>query len=310
MALDEATQQLLRTLAADPTAVPLTRMQPQQAREVSAARARGFQPGPGMQRVQDLLLPVDGGQIRLRILTPAPTAHAVVLYLHGGGWVIGNIDSYDSMARQLAQASGASVVLADYRKAPEHSFPVPVNDCWAAYRWVVEQLDTLAEPGAPLYVAGDSAGGNLAAVTARRARDEGGRQPDGQLLIYPVTDHDLQRESYGKAENQTLLPVGAMEYFWGHYLPDPAGRAHPDASPLRCEDLSGLPPALVLTAEHDVLRDEGEAYAQALSQAGVPVTEICWPSQMHGFIQMYGVLPASLEATNYIAEYITNQRTK
>lgn len=310
VALDEATLQLLRVMSSDPNAVPLTELEPQQARAVSANRAQLFAPGPELHESRDFRLPVAGGDsIRMRIHNPKTQAHSVVLYLHGGGWVLGSIDAYDAMARHLAADSGASVVLAEYRKAPEHPFPIPVDDCWEAWQWVLGNMAELAAPGAKLYLAGDSAGGNLAAVTARKARDSGGPAPDGQILIYPVTDHDFGRGSYLEAENQTLLPVAAMEYFWGHYVPDPGERSHPDASPIRCEDLSGLAPALVITAEHDVLRDEGERYASELSRAGVPVQQVRWPGQMHGFIQMTGVLPASLEATGYIANYISNLST-
>lgn len=310
MALDEPTRRLLRVMASDPNAVPLTQMEPRRARAVSSARAQLFAAGPELHETRNFGLPVSGGdRIRMRIHAAQDSAHSVVLYLHGGGWVLGSIDAYDAMARHLAQDSGATVVLAEYRKAPEHPFPVPVNDCQEAYRWVVENLDDLAAPDAKLYLAGDSAGGNLAAVIARKARDAGGRQPDGQVLIYPVTDHDLGRGSYLEPENQTLLPVAAMEYFWGHYVPDPGARSHPDASPIRCPDFSGLAPALVITAEHDVLRDEGEHYARELEQADVPVQQVRWPGQMHGFIQMAGVLPASLEATRFIANYIKNLST-
>lgn len=221
MALDHATQQLLREFSADPDAVPFSELEPHQARAVSASRSAQFIPGPELHQVQDFRLPVsDGGTMRMRILTPQPDPHAVVVYFHGGGWVIGNIDTYDSMARTLAAESHATVVLAEYRKAPEHPFPIPLEDSWTAYQWVTQNRDTLTAPGSPVFLAGDSAGGNLAAVIARRARDHAGIQPDGQILLYPVVDHDFERDSYLEPENQTLLPVQAMQYFWDHYLPE------------------------------------------------------------------------------------------
>ncbi|WP_181149744.1 alpha/beta hydrolase [Arthrobacter sp. MYb227] len=306
MALDEATQQLLRTLAAAPDAVPLASLTPVQARALSSSRATAYAPGPEILDTTNFLLPVSGNSnIRMRIHTPTTTPTSVLLYLHGGGWVIGDLDTYDSLAKNLAHESGATVVLAEYRKAPEFPFPIPVEDAWAAYCWVVENLEQLASLDAKLHIAGDSAGGNLAAVIARRARDAAVGNLASQILIYPVVDHDLSRTSYLERENQTLLPKAAMEYFWGHYAPDAQDRKHQDASPLHCTDLSALPNALIITAEHDVLRDEGEHYALALTEAGVHVEHHRWLGQMHGFIQMVGILPASLEVTRLIARHIS-----
>lgn len=307
MALDQATQQFVQQLAAQQMAIPFSQLQPEQVRKGNDSRAAHFMTGPDIHDVKDFTLPVShNGTMRMRILTPLPHPTAIVLYYHGGGWMAGSLESYDAMARNLAADANATVVLAEYRKAPEHQFPIPVEDSWTAYQWVTENRTALAAPKSPLFVAGDSAGGNLATIIARKARDAAAVQPDGQILIYPVTDHVFTRGSYLEAENQTLLTAEAMQYFWDHYLPDEAQRKHPDASPLYTQDLSGLAPALVITAEHDVLRDEGEDYAAQLSQAGVPVTQHRWPGQMHGFIQMAGLLPASQEATRYIATYIKN----
>ncbi|GAA1866451.1 alpha/beta hydrolase [Paeniglutamicibacter psychrophenolicus] len=305
MALDEATTALLRA-AQNSEAVPFHSLSPVEARRQTSARGALAAPGPELEETRDLLLSVaPDAEIRMRIHKPSLTPRSVVLYLHGGGWVLGGLDSHDSMARNLAKSSGATIVMAEYRKAPEHPFPVPVDDSWAAFEWMVENREVVAAPEAAMYVAGDSAGGNLAAVVAHRSRDTGVGKLAGQILIYPVVDHDLTRPSYLAPENQTLLPVEAMEYFWGHYLQDPFGRSHPEASPLKREDLSGLPPALIITAEHDVLRDEGEHYARALSAAGVDVELHRWQGQMHGFIQMVGILPASLEVTELIASRIS-----
>lgn len=306
MALDEATTALLRAAAQNPEAVSFHSLSPAEARRQTSARGRFTAPGPELEETRDLLLSVaPDTEIRMRIHKPSLAPKSVVLYLHGGGWVLGDLDSHDSLARNLAKSSGATVVMAEYRKAPEHPFPVPVDDSWAAFEWMVGNLGVVASPEAAIYVAGDSAGGNLAAVVAHRSRDTGVGTLAGQILIYPVVDHDLTRPSYLATENQTLLPVEAMEYFWGHYLQDPFGRNHPEASPLKREDLSGLAPALIITAEHDVLRDEGEHYARALSAAGVDVELHRWQGQMHGFIQMVGILPASLEVTELIATRIS-----
>ena len=195
-------------------------------------------------------------------------------------------------ARKLAERTSCTVVLVDYRLAPEHRYPVAVDDSYAALEWVGEHAGEMARPGAPLFVAGDSAGGNLAAVMALRSRDRGGPPIAAQILIYPVTDADFERPSYTDPGNQLLLTREAMAWFWDHYVPDASRRVEPDASPLRAADLAGLPPAVVLTAEHDVLRDEGEAYAERLEAAGVPVNFQRHEGQTHGFFTLL-MLPGS-----------------
>ena len=184
------------------------------------------------------------------------------------------------------------MVLVAYRLAPEHRYPVAADDAYAALEWTAANLQRIAGGEVPLFVAGDSAGGNLSAVVAVRARDRKGPEIALQILIYPVTDADFDRPSYTDPENALLLTREAMIWFWDHYVPDPARRAEPDASPLQTADLSGLPPAVVLTAEYDVLRDEGEAYAQRLADAGVPVDLRRYPGQMHDFFILQ-MLPGS-----------------
>jgi acetyl esterase len=231
--------------------------------------------------------------VTVRVLLPPQGARGVILYLHGGGWVIGAIDEFETMARKLAERTSCAVVLPDYRLAPEFRYPTAVDDCYAALEWTASRTDEITgRSGAPLIVAGDSAGGNLAAVVARRARDRNGPKIALQVLIYPVTDADFDRPSYLDPDNQLILTRDAMVWFWDHYLPDAARRTEPDASPLHARDLSGLPPAVVLTAEHDVLRDEGEAYAERLQEAGVPVDQRRHAGQMHGFFTFL-LLPGS-----------------
>jgi acetyl esterase len=228
------------------------------------------------------------------------------VYYHGGGWVIGNIDEYDNLGRRLANRLGAAVVLVNYRKAPEHPYPVAAQDSWAALQWAAAHMGEIAGGEVPLIVMGDSAGGNLSAVMAQRARREGGPQLARQVLIYPVTDADLDNDTYTDPENQLLLTRESMVWFWDHYAPDPASRRNPDASPLQAADadLAGLAPAVVLTAEHDVLRAEGEAYADRLRAAGVPTQARRFPGQMHGFFSMVGVLPGSAAGLDYVAEQL------
>jgi acetyl esterase len=307
MAIDEATAGLLAQLA-EIGAPPLHELTPQEAREASVALSQAAGPGPEIARTYDEQLPTaDGSQFRVRVLVPAGEVRALVVYYHGGGWTIGDIDTYDHLARVIANRLHAAVVNVDYRLAPEHRFPTAVDDSWAALVWAHEHLAEIAGGPVPLVVMGDSAGGNLSAVVARRARDAGGPQLACQVLVYPATDADLDTASYLDPENQLLLTRESMIWFWDHYAPNPADRKHPDASPLQALDLSGLPPAIVLTAEHDPLRDEGEAYAEQLGLAGVAVTLQRCGGQMHAFFQLIGVLPGSAAAIDYIAEQLDRQ---
>ena len=204
----------------------------------------------------------------------------------------------------LAARTGCTVVLVGYRLAPEYRFPTAVDDSWAALRWADERRAELAHPGAPLIVAGDSAGGNLSAIVAQRAKAAGGPEIALQVLGCPVTDCDLETTSYTDPANQVLLLRESMIWFWDHYAPDPEARLHPDASPLRSADLLRLPPAVVLTAEHDVLRDEGELYATRLLKAGVPVRHKRFAGQVHNFFTMIDILPSAAEAIDYIVAAI------
>jgi acetyl esterase len=292
MALDYATKAILEQLASA-GGTPLHEGTPEDARALGKAFAAMAGPAPTMGRVEDHEVSVAGGTIPVRVLVPPQGARGVILYLHGGGWVIGAIDEFDTMARKLAERTSCAVVLADYRLAPEHPYPAAVDDSYAALEWAAAHLDEIAgRRDVPLIVAGDSAGGNLTAVMALRARDRNGPKIALQVLIYPVTDADFDRPSYLDPDNQLILTRDAMVWFWDHYVPDAARRTEPDASPLHAPDLGGLPPAVVLTAEHDVLRDEGEAYAERLSGAGVPVDLRRHAGQTHGFFTFL-LLPGS-----------------
>ena len=194
-----------------------------------------------------------------------------------------------------------------YRLAPEYRFPTAVEDSWAALQWIAGHLTEIAGEPVPLIVAGDSAGGNLAAVVAQRALDRGGPAVELQVLIYPVTDWDLDTTSYLDPANQPLLSRDPMSWYWDHYAPDHEARAHPDASPLRGTRLAGLAPAVILTAEHDLLRDEGELYATLLLRAGVPVRHRRFAGQMHGFFTMIGLLPGACDGLDFVAAAIDDQ---
>jgi acetyl esterase len=280
---------------------PIHESTPEEVRALTAGLSELYGTGPEMARVEDTTIPVDDGQIAARILVPTDAPRGVFVYYHGGGWVIGgNLDEFDTLARKLAARTGCAVVLVDYRLAPEHRYPVAVDDSYAALEWVHAHLADIAGRAVPIIVGGDSAGGNLAAIMAQRSRQRGGPPIAFQALIYPVTDADLDNASYTAEENQLMLSRESMVWFWDHYLPDVARRAEPDASPLRATDLAGLPPAIVLTAEYDVLRDEGEAYADALEAAGVPVDRQRVPGQMHGFFTLL-MVPGHEEAIELIA---------
>lgn len=292
MTVDVATANFLQQLAAA-GGKPLHECTPEEARALGSALADLAGPAPEMARVEEHLVEAADGVVPVRVLVPLEPARGVIVYYHGGGWVLGTINEYDTMARKLAERTSCAVVLVEYRLAPEHRYPTAVDDSYAALEWTGRRLSSIAgREDVPLIVAGDSAGGNLAAVMALRARDRGGPPIALQVLIYPVTDADFDRSSYTDAENQLLLTREAMIWFWDHYLPDASRRIEPDASPLRAFDVGGLPQAVVLTAEHDVLRDEGEAYAERLAAAGVPVDFKRYAGQMHGFFTML-FLPGS-----------------
>jgi acetyl esterase len=301
--LDEATAALLEQLMASRDR-PLNEMTPQEARGVVAAMRGEAAPGPEMAEVHDTRVRVSGGLIPVRVLTPALAPHGVIVYYHGGGWVLGGLDESDAVARRLAQRSQCVVVMPGYRLAPEYRFPTAVDDSWAALGWAAEYAAGLAGGPVPLIVAGDSAGGNLAAVMTQRAMARGGPSIAVQVLAYPVTDCDLDTTSYADPANQLMLTRDSMIWFWDHYAPDRRARAHPDASPLRAGVFSGLPPAVILTAEHDVLRDEGELYATQLVKARVPVLHQRFAGQMHGFFTMVDLLPGAGTAMDFIADGI------
>jgi len=279
-------QQILDGKAAS-GAPPLWECTPEEARAGVAANVALIGAGPSVASVRDIVIPGQAGGIPARVYSPVPDAPGVVVYYHGGGWVLGSADQWDASVRALAVASGCDVVSVDYRLAPEHVFPAAADDAYDAVLWVASSL----ADGRPLVVAGDSAGGNLAAVSALRARDTGGPPLALQVLVYPVTDSDLDRKSYHQYDGtEFILNRRDMVWFWDHYAPDPAARANPYASPLRASDLSGLPPAYVVTAEHDPLRDEGFAYADRLRAAKVPVEHRHYGTQIHAFFTFVNLI--------------------
>lgn len=305
MAIDEATKQFLAQAGENPDAKPIHLSTPGEARAGALATLDLIGPGVDMAEVQDLKLKSSeqDADFEVRVLKPTEQPKGIFIYLHGGGWVVSDIVAYDAIGRQLAQETGYTVVLVNYRKAPEHAYPAAPNDCWTALQWVEEHRAELAEEGAPLVIGGDSAGGNLAAAMTLRSRELAGPKIDFQVLVYPVTDADFTRPSYLDPENQLMLMTESMVWFWDHYAPVEK-RGEQEASPIRAESLAGLPDAYVAIAEHDVLRDEGEAYAKRLAEEGVKVETELFPGQMHGFISMFNILPASAQLISRIAEQV------
>lgn len=241
--------------------------------------------GEAVTAVEDRMVPANGAEIPVRIYRPddARAAKPALIWFHGGGWVIGSLDGADFGCRMMANASGCVVISVDYRLAPEHKFPTAVDDCMGVTQWIAENGASLGVDGSRLAVGGDSAGGNLAAVVSQLARDAGGPSLSFQALVYPVTNYDYGTDSYRENAAGYLLERASMEWFWGHYLRSEADGASAKASPLRHTNLTGLPPAIVITAEFDPLRDEGETYAERLRAAGVPVEFMRFAGEIHGF---------------------------
>ena len=277
--------------------VPATHtLTPPEARKLYRERRAFTQPNAiTMAEVRDLSALGPAGAIGLRLYRPttAPTANAPALvYYHGGGWVIGDLDTHDVLCRELAHRAGCVVVAVDYRLGPEQRFPAAVDDSLAATRWVHAQAGALGIDASRIALGGDSAGGNLATVTAIGLRESGGFTPRFQLLIYPGTDMRAVAPSHTTNGEGYLLTADTIRYFRGHYI-DEGQWSDWRASPLLHPDLSKLPPALVITAGFDPLRDEGRQYADALSKAGVPTQYVCFERQIHGFITMGRVIDES-----------------
>jgi acetyl esterase/lipase len=280
-------------------APPLHELTVEEARAATGVITELIGAGPRVAAIEDFRLATATGEIAARRYVP-DGADATILWIHGGGWVICDLETHDAVCRLLAQSSGCQVIAVDYRRAPEHPFPAPLEDCWEALRAVA------GETGAPLIIAGDSAGGNMAAACTLRARDRGGPELTMQVLVCPVVDHDMTTLSYRERGSgpDLFLTAADMAWFWHHYLPDPAAREVPDASPLKASDLSNLPPAIVITAEYDPLRDEGIAYAQRLQAAGVTVIHRHHQDMFHDFFAFVNLIDAGNVAVELVGAEI------
>jgi acetyl esterase len=262
-------------------------------------------PALSTTRVEDLEIPGPVEDIPIRLYCPDGAApFPTVVYFHGGGWVIGDLDTHHAICHALAKTSGCLVVAVHYRLAPEHPCPAAIEDAYAATCWVADNADKLQADTGRLAVMGDSAGGTLATAVSMLARDKNGPSIRFQVLVYPVLDYNFETPSYRRNAEGYMITRKVMIWFWRHYLKDEKMAALPTVSPLRAKELRGLPPTLVLTAEFDPLCDEGEAYAQKLAAASVPVTLSCYEGMIHGFFRMTSRLDKAKEALTEVAAAI------
>lgn len=300
--LDPQARALLDAIAA--AGIPaLHELPPVEARAAYQQRRVRTQAAPkAVHAVEELVASGPAGPLPVRLYRPAPGVLPCLIYLHGGGWTIGDRDTHDVLCRDLALQAGCAVASVDYRLAPEARFPAAVDDGLAAWRWLRDSAAALGLDAERMAVGGDSAGGNLAAVAALALREAGEPLPCFQLLIYPATDMRATAPSHVANGQGYLLTADTVAYFRQQYMPDPAQWPDWRASPLLHPDLSGLPPALVLTAGFDPLRDEGRQYADALSAAGTPCQYVCFERQIHGFILMGKVLDEANTAVSLCAQ--------
>jgi acetyl esterase len=284
---------------------PLYEMSLTEARAADLASIQaGRGPATPVGAVTELRIPGPAGELAARLYHPGGAGPLpVLLYFFGGGWVLGTLDTCDEVCRRLCRGVGALVLSVGYRLAPEHPFPAAPHDCYAALRWAATHVDSHGGDPARIAVAGDSAGGNLAAAVTLLARERGPALA-GQVLVYPNTEHGADTRSMRENTDPARFNRRSVTWYWGHYLAAPADGENPLASPLRAADLAGLPPALLLTAELDPLRDEGERYAARLAQAGVPVKQLRYDGMAHGFFTMTGTCEAAREATGKVVDFL------
>ena len=288
---------------------PAHTVTPQEARANAKSRPRAI--GPDVGKVEDRNIPGPDFEIPIRIYTPKGEGpFPCLVWFHGGGWVVGDLDSADATARHLTLGAGCVVVSVDYRLAPETKFPGPVEDCYSATSWVFDNATSLRILSDKIAVGGDSAGGNLATAVCLMRKDRGGPDLVMQLLVYPVTDWSFQTHSYADNADGYQLTKDTMIWYWDQYASHGGDADNPYAAPLKATDLSGLPAALVITAEFDPLRDEGEAYASRLRDSGVPTSCTRYPGMIHGFFGMSAVLDKGKAAITEASEALMDSFSK
>lgn len=304
MALDSEVQRWLQQLATAQLP-PVETLPVDEARRQMREATEPLETGEMVHRMEDRVVSGPLGPIPVRVYDPGvPGQHPVLVYFHGGGWVLGSIETHDCLCRCLANAAGVKVISVEYRLAPEHRYPAAAEDAYAAVCAVAADGPSFGIDPARIVVGGDSAGGNLAAVVALMARDRRGPSLRGQVLIYPVLDYDFDTNSYLQYIDGYFLTRDAMMWFWDQYVPEAERRNEPYAAPLRAKDVSQLPPALIVAAECDPLRDEAAAYARRLRAAGNQVTYLCYPGMIHGFVRRLKFWKAGREALAEIAQTI------
>lgn len=256
-------------------------------------------------KVENRVIEGKNGPIPLRLFIPkTEESLPVIVYFHRGGWVYGSVEESEGICRRLANATSSIVIAVEYRLAPEHKFPVPLEDCYDAAKWAVCQASSFGGNSDKVILCGESAGGNLAAAVALMARDKKEFSPAGQLLIYPVLTSELNPQHYQDSPDKWLLSYDNMKFFWGAYLSSDAESNNPYASPLKSHDLAELPQALIVTAEHDALKAEGQAYGKALTQAGVQQETRCYSNVIHGFLDLPLADPVKKQAIEDIADWM------
>ena len=303
MPLHPDAEAYLRVAAAEPPVYTLT---PAEARAFRAARIAATPRNPEpVGRIDTLTIPGPNGPVGLRVYRPAtPGPHPVVVYCHGGGFVVGNLDQVDSVVRMITNAVPAVVVSVDYRLAPEHPFPEPGEDAYAALAWAAAEANRFDGDPDKLVVAGDSAGGTLAIVSAYAAADRGGPPVGAAVLVYPVCQYRFDTSSYEAFAEGYGLTRAAMQWYWKQYLRRPEDAQNPYAAPMERSNFAGFPPTLVILAEYDPLRDDGAQFAARLQQAGVPVTVWQAPGMVHGFFSQEWAPTSRREAVRRVAEHL------
>jgi acetyl esterase len=315
MPLDPDAAAFLKRLA-DITIAPTHKMSPAEARSLVLPLA-GLREQVG--GVESFKVETPDGPVPIRLYTPflrtedldrAPSTNGrpVALYFHGGGWVMGSMETHDNICRRMSNEAKCIVISVEYRLAPEHKYPAALDDCFAATKWAVERHDEYGGDPARIYVTGDSAGGNLAAAVCLKARDEGGPALAGQVLVYPITDRNFDTPSYSENAEGYMLTRDTMCWFWEHYLPEGNDGSHGYLSLLRAESLERLPSALIVTCEFDPLRDEGRAFADRLAEAGVPTTHIEEKGMIHGYLRRLDSFRRAQQTMRDIATWINGRR--
>lgn len=306
MKLDQASVDFITSMEKG-GATPFHKMNIDEVRSMPTIPPEMFGEMPQVYSSETKKLPVEGAEIDLHIIKPQEITQGILVYYHGGGWVVGDVGDamFQITCKNLANKTNLTVVMVNYRKAPENPFPTAIDDAYAALSWVNKNIIYLSGQRVPILVGGDSAGGNISAVIAHKAKDLDGPAIALQILIYPVTSDDFTNSSYTDPECQTALLSGAdMEWFWNHYIPDLQARKNPYAAPIYAENFKNLPPAIVITAGLDPLRDEAEDYVSKLVKAGVEVVFKRYSDQLHAFFTFPNILPRSEELQEYLASHI------